>query len=98
MKIEFLDKAQLDLKEHSEVYIDEIYLFITKKIIFNLIGRPAAWFDKNVVDGLVNLAGNTTTAVSEGIKKLQSGRIQQYAIYFLFGVIGLAILFIYIWK
>jgi len=25
MKIEFLDKAQLDLKEHSEVYIDEIY-------------------------------------------------------------------------
>ena len=25
MKIEFLDKAQLDLKEHSEVLIDEIY-------------------------------------------------------------------------
>ena len=25
MKIEFLDKAQLDLKEHTEVYIDEIY-------------------------------------------------------------------------
>ena len=24
MKIEFLDKAQLDLKEHSEVLIDEI--------------------------------------------------------------------------
>lgn len=83
---------------YHKFYIDEIYLFVTKKIIFNLIGRPAAWFDKNVVDGLVNLAGNTTTAVSEGIKKLQSGRIQQYAIYFLFGVIGLAVLFIYIWK
>ena len=83
---------------YHKFYIDEIYLFITKKIIFNLIGRPAAWFDKNVVDGLVNLAGNTTTAVSESIKKLQSGRIQQYAIYFLFGAIGLAILFIYIWK
>jgi len=25
MKIEFLDKAQLDLKEHTEVFIDEIY-------------------------------------------------------------------------
>lgn len=83
---------------YHKFYIDEIWLFVTKKIIFNLIGRPAAWFDRNVVDGLVNLVGNITTAVSEGIKKLQSGRIQQYAIYFLFGAIGLAILFIYIWK
>ncbi|HMU45431.1 MAG TPA: NADH-quinone oxidoreductase subunit L [Chitinophagaceae bacterium] len=83
---------------YHKFYIDEIWLFITKKIIFNLIGRPAAWFDKNVVDGLVNLVGNTTTSVSEVIKKLQSGRVQQYAIYFLFGAIGLAILFIYIWK
>jgi NADH-quinone oxidoreductase subunit L len=50
------------------------------------------------VDGMVNLAGNTTTAISERIKKLQSGKVQQYAIYFLAGVIGLAALFIYILK
>ena len=73
-------------------------MFITKKVIFNLIGRPAAWFDKNVVDGMVNLTGNTTQLVSEKIKRMQSGKVQQYAIYFLIGVIGLAVLFIYIWK
>ncbi len=83
---------------YNKFYIDEIYLFIAKKIVFNLIGRPAAWFDKNIVDGLVNLTGNSTTAISEKIKKVQSGKVQQYAIYFLAGVIGLAILFIYIWK
>lgn len=83
---------------YHKFYIDEIYLFITKKIIFNLVGRPAAWFDKNVVDGLVNLTGNTTTAIAGGIKKLQSGKVQLYAIYFLVGVIGLAALFIYILK
>lgn len=83
---------------HSKFYIDEIYLFITKKIIFNLVGRPAAWFDKNVVDGLVNLTGNTTELISAKIKGLQSGKVQQYAIYFLVGVIGLAALFIYLWK
>jgi len=82
----------------SKFYFDELYLFITKKILFNLIGKPAAWFDKNVVDGLMNATGNTTMGISEKIKGIQSGKVQQYAIYFLAGVIGLAVLFIYIWK
>jgi NADH-quinone oxidoreductase subunit L len=79
-------------------YIDEIYLFITKKVLFNLIGRPAAWFDRNVVDGLVNQAGRVTLGISKGIKKFQSGEVQQYAIYFLTGVIVLAVVFIYMLK
>ncbi len=83
---------------YHKFYIDEIYLFITKKVLFNLIGRPAAWFDRNIVDGMVNLTGNTTQAVSEGIKKIQSGKVQQYAIYFLAGVIVLATLFIYVLR
>jgi NADH-quinone oxidoreductase subunit L len=83
---------------YHKFYIDEIYLFITKKILFNLVGRPAAWFDKNVVDGLVNLTGNTTQAISEKIKKVQSGKVQQYAIYFLVSGIALAVLFIYLLK
>ena len=83
---------------YHKFYIDEIYLFITQKIIFNLIGRPAAWFDKNIVDGLINATGNTTQFISEKIKKMQSGKVQQYGIYFLASVIGLAVLFIYLWK
>ncbi len=83
---------------YNKFYIDEIYIFITQKIIFNLIGRPAAWFDKNVVDGLMNATGNGTKDISESIKSFQSGKVQSYAIYFLVGVIGLAALFIYLWK
>jgi len=83
---------------YHKFYIDEVYLFITNKIIFNLIGRPAAWIDKNLVDGMVNATGNTTQAISEKIKGFQSGKVQQYAIYFLAGVISLAVLFIYVWK
>jgi NADH-quinone oxidoreductase subunit L len=83
---------------YHKFYVDEIYLFITQKIIFNLIGRPAAWFDKNVVDGLINATGNGTKDISETIKNLQSGKVQSYAIYFLAGVIGLALLFIYWWT
>ena len=83
---------------YHKFYIDEIYLFITKKILFNIIGRAAAWFDRNIVDGLVNLTGNTTVLVSEGIKKFQSGKVQHYALFFLGGVILLAVLFIYVFK
>ena len=83
---------------YHKFYIDELYLFITKKILFNLIGRPAAWFDKNVVDGLVNATGDGTAALSEKIKRFQSGKLQQYAIYFLAAVVGLAVVFIYLWK
>lgn len=83
---------------YHKFYIDEIYLFITKKVLFNIIGRAAAWFDRTIVDGLVNLTGNTTVLVSEGIKKFQSGKVQQYAIIFLGGVILLAVLFIYVFK
>jgi NADH-quinone oxidoreductase subunit L len=80
----------------NKFYIDEVYRFVTKKIIFNLVGRPAAWFDRNVVDGLMNLTGNGTIRFSAMIKRMQSGKVQVYAFYFLAGVLGLAALFIYI--
>lgn len=83
---------------YHKFYIDEIYIFITQKVIFNLIGRPAAWFDKHVVDGLMNATGNSTKDISETIKGFQSGKVQSYAIYFLISIIGLALLFIYVWK
>ncbi len=83
---------------YHKFYFDELYIFITKKIVFNLIGKPAAWFDRNVVNGLVNATGNTTEKVSTKIKGIQSGKVQQYGLYFLVATIAMAVLFIYWWK
>jgi NADH-quinone oxidoreductase subunit L len=79
----------------QKFYFDELYLFITKKIIFNGIAKPAAWIDKYVVDGMMNWLGIATTRVSESIKALQSGSVQSYTLYFFGGVIALAAVFIY---
>lgn len=79
-------------------YIDEIYLFLTRRVIFNIIGRPAAWIDRNIVDGAVNLTGSVTASVSHAVKGIQSGRIQQYALFFFLGIMALAALFIYYWR
>jgi NADH-quinone oxidoreductase subunit L len=83
---------------YHKFYIDEVYTFITKKVIFNSIGRPAAWIDRNVVDGLMNGLAAVTAWVSARIKRFQSGKVQDYALYFFLGIAGLAVLFIYIYT
>jgi len=83
---------------YKKFYIDEVYLFITKKIIFPLIGQPIAWVDKNIVDGFVQSSATVTAKISSSIKGLQSGKIQSYTLYFFGGIIALSLLFIYIWK
>jgi NADH-quinone oxidoreductase subunit L len=83
---------------YHKFYVDEIYLFITKKIIFNLIGRPAAWIDRNIVDGTMNGIAWTTGKISTMIKGIQSGKVQGYVLYFFGGIIALAVIFLYLWK
>jgi NADH-quinone oxidoreductase subunit L len=82
---------------YNKFYFDELYMFVTHKIIFNLISKPVAWFDRHVVDATMDLIGNTTVWTSYKIKNFQSGQIQKYAFVFVSGAILLAITFIYYW-
>lgn len=45
-------------------YIDEVYLFVTKKIIFNCISRSIAWFDRHVIDGAMDGLAYVTNRMS----------------------------------
>ncbi len=83
---------------YNKFYFDEIYLFVTKKIIFNLIAAPIAWFDKKYVDGTMEGIGNKTVVISKKIKGMQSGKVQDYAFSFIGGVVILAMVFIYLWT
>jgi NADH-quinone oxidoreductase subunit L len=83
---------------YRKFYIDELYLFVTRKIIFNGFGRPAAWIDKHVVDGAMNGVAKLTARFSNLIKGFQSGQLQTYVMYFFAGVAGLTLLIIYLWK
>ncbi|MBW6482029.1 MAG: NADH-quinone oxidoreductase subunit L [Vicingaceae bacterium] len=82
----------------NKFYFDEIYLFVTKKIIFNLIAAPIAKFDKKIVDGTMEGIGNKTVLLSQKIKGLQSGRVQDYALFFVGGIVVITMVFIYMWK
>jgi NADH-quinone oxidoreductase subunit L len=80
---------------YQKFYVDEVYVFITKKIIFNLIGRPSAWIDKNVVNGLVDAGGMFAQDSSDELSVWQSGKMQGYAIWFLVGVVALVVGFVF---
>jgi NADH-quinone oxidoreductase subunit L len=83
---------------YNKFYMDELWLFVTKKIIFRYISDPVAWFDRHVVDATMNSIANLTQNVSFRIREYQSGQLQKYAFVFVTGAIMLAILFIYLWK
>ena len=74
-------------------YMDEFYLFITKRIIFNCVSRPIAWFDRHIIDGAMNGIAYITQRAAYLIRGLQSGQVQQYAFVFLLGTL-LIVLFV----
>jgi NADH-quinone oxidoreductase subunit L len=82
----------------NKFYIDEIYFFVTKVIIFKFISRPVAWFDRHIVDGFMNMISWITNYVAEQIKGFQSGKVQQYGFVFVMGAIVLVIVFAYLTK
>lgn len=77
---------------YNRFYIDEVYLFITKKVIFNGISRSFAWFDRHIIDGTMNGLGWLTTRTSGAVRGFQSGSVQWYAWVFLLGTLLITIL------
>ncbi len=80
---------------YHKFYIDEIYLFVTKKILFNLVSKPIAWFDRHIIDGFMVGIGTVTVKLSEKIKGFQSGNLQQYAFTFVAGALILVLSLLY---
>ena len=77
-------------------YIDELYLFVTQKILFNIVSQSIAWFDRHVIDATMDGISNVTNYTSESIKGLQSGQIQKYGFVFISGVIVFSFIIIYV--
>ena len=75
---------------YKRFYMDELYQFITHKIIFACISRPIAWFDRRIIDGTFDLLANVTNSASYAVRKLQGGTIQGYVWVYILGAAILA--------
>ncbi|MBC7473986.1 MAG: NADH-quinone oxidoreductase subunit L [Candidatus Sericytochromatia bacterium] len=69
-------------------YFDELY---NKLIIKPLLGFSDVFLfkfiDKNIIDGLVNGTAKFYSAMSYGVRDIQSGKVRYYAYFMLFGII-----------
>lgn len=88
--------SKLHRAAYKRFYMDEVWMFVTKKIIFRCISTPIAWFDRNVIDMLMNFAAWCTNAAGESVQPLQNGKIQTYTQWFLGGIIVLTLLLLFL--
>jgi NADH-quinone oxidoreductase subunit L len=83
-RVPFLYRASL-----NKWWFDDLY-----HLLFMVIGgRIAAaiwWFDREVVDGTVNAIGTGTIDAGRGLRQVQTGRVQNYALGIAIGLIVMA--------
>ena len=83
-RVPFLYRASL-----NKWWFDDLY-----HLLFIVIGgRVAAaiwWFDREVVDGTVNAIGGGTIQAGRGLRRIQTGRVQNYALGIAIGLIVMA--------
>lgn len=74
---------------HHRFYWDELYMWITHKVIFQCICRPIAWFDRHIIDGTMDSFAKVTQWTSLQVRGLQSGNVQFYVWIYLVGALAL---------
>ena len=77
---------------YKRFYQDEIWQYVTHRIIFRLVSTPIAWFDRHIVDGTFNFLAWGANECGENIRSWQSGDVRQYAVWFITGSIALTLI------
>ncbi|MBR1547004.1 MAG: NADH-quinone oxidoreductase subunit L [Prevotella sp.] len=77
---------------YKRFYQDEIWQYVTHRIIFRCVSKPVAWFDRHVVDGTFNFLAWGANEAGESIRPWQSGDVRQYAVWFLTGTVALTLI------
>jgi NADH-quinone oxidoreductase subunit L len=77
---------------YKRFYMDEVWMFVTHKIIFRFFSYPIAWFDRHCVDGTFNFMAWGANEAGESLRPWQSGDVRQYAVWFLTGSVALTLI------
>ena len=59
-------------------------------VIGGAVANGAAWFDRNIVDGIVNGIGSVVRRSGGGLARVQTGRVQNYALGIALGLLVMA--------
>ena len=79
---------------YKRFYMDEVYQFITHRVIFGHISKPIAWFDRHIVDGFFDFLAWGANELGFQIRGMQNGSVQRYAYIFLVGALILLLIMV----
>ena len=77
---------------YKRFYMDEVYQYVTHKILFRYVSRPVQWIDEKIINGLIDFTAWGANEAGETIRPWQSGDVRQYAVWFLTGTVALTLL------
>ena len=77
---------------YKRFYQDEIWQYVTHRIIFRCISTPIAWFDRHIVDGTFNFVAWGANEAGESLRPWQSGDVRHYAIWFITGSVAITLI------
>jgi len=80
---------------YHKFYVDEVYLFITKRIIFRGISAPFNVFDRRCVDGFMDLTAQASRLAGQWLRRTVTGHLQTYLFWM---VAGAALLMLVLWQ
>lgn len=72
---------------YKRFYMDNVYQYITHRIIFAQVSTTIAKFDRQIIDGFFNLLAWGTHRLAYHIRGIQNGKVQSYAAVFLLGTL-----------
>lgn len=86
----------LYLLSYGKLYFDQLYDVLLVWPL-RVLAAIAYWFDRTVIDGLVNFVGRVPPAVAAVLRPLQNGMVQFYALAMVWGVLVL-VLTLLVWP
>jgi NAD(P)H-quinone oxidoreductase subunit 5 len=69
-------------------WVDDAFVFVYRVAVL-AFSRIIGWTDRYVVDGVVNAVSAWTVMGGAGLRRIQTGRVQDYVVGVVVGVIAL---------
>ncbi|MCF0192089.1 MAG: NADH-quinone oxidoreductase subunit L [Prevotella sp.] len=77
---------------YKRFYMDEVYQFVTHKILFRFVSKPVAWIDEHIINGFIDFTAWGANEGGESIRSWQNGDVRNYAVWFITGGVALVLI------
>ena len=79
----------------KKYYMDDLYGAFANRVVLGVAG-VADWFDRKVIDAVVNGISTSGQASGERVRRQASGNVQDYAAWMIGGLVILFVVIIYV--